>query len=238
MKYKTGLLSGPPPMLRFGDYLKPALPPIPDAFGHQGLIGPKDWGMLLNDTYGDCTVAGAMHCVMLWNKITGRGVHFTNLDAKEDYFTITDGADDGADMVQVAKYWQKTGFRDSLARRHKIVAYVSVDPILSHIDAAAYLFDAVGLGIKVGQKEEDEFEAGEPWLVPGPVDGLHYVPMIGKADYRKIVTWGGLQDVGEDWLESNVDQVVAMISSEALMNGKSSEGFDMTALTTDLHNLV
>jgi hypothetical protein len=248
MRYKTGRNPSPkPPKLWFWDYLLEAkLPPVPTTFGHQNLYAPRGWGMLANDRVGNCAIAGPDHCVMVFNKIAGRRVHFTAADAIDDYSAITGynpddpSTDTGADMVQVADYWRKTGLRDNRNNRHKIVAYLHVDPTnLAHVDAACYLFEAVGLGIQVGSAEENEFMHARPWVTPGSdSNGGHYVPMIGKdADYRKVVTWGGLQDVGEDWLGTQLTEVVAMVSEEALISGKSAEGFDMAALQADLQAL-
>lgn len=194
--------------------------------------------MLGNDHLADCTVAGAMHCVMLWNKIAGRDVGFSNLDAQDDYFAMTRGKDTGVDMITQADYWRKTGFRDMTAQRHQIVAYVQVPNEPDYIDAACYWFDAVGLGVVVGDSEEWAFIHHLPWSAPGEGTEYHYVPMVGKNGYRKVVTWGGLQDIGPKWMESNVKEIVAMISREALLNGKSAEGFDMNALRTNLNELT
>ncbi len=248
MRYKTGRNPSPaPPRLWFWNYLFEAkLPAVPPTFGHHNLFAPSAWGMLANDQAGDCVIAGSMHAVMLFNKVAGHRVHFTAADAIDDYSALTGynpddaSTDVGTDMVAAADYWRKTGFRDNRNVRHKIVAYLHVDPKnLDHVDAACYLFGAVGLGIAVGPAEQNEFEHARPWLAPGyGSTGGHYVPMVGKdAQYRKIVTWGRLQDVGEDWLNSQLSEVVAVVSEEALTSGKSSEGFDMAALQADLQAL-
>lgn len=248
VKYKTGLVRAPaPPKLELKSYLLPeALPPLPPVFGHQSIYAPRDWGMLNNNQIGDCTVAGAMHVVMLWRALAKKWVTFTPLDALEDYSAITGytpynpSTDTGADMVQVAKYWQSRGFRDSQANRHTILAYLHIDPAnLEHIDTACYLFEAVGLGVSVGDEEEQAFVDSDPWGNPdSPVSGYHYVPMIGKnPQYRQVITWGGLQDITENWLKAKCTEVVAIISDENLINGKSAEGFDLDRLEHDLTEL-
>lgn len=51
---------------RFSDFAKTAqMPAPPRNFGHNRLV--KTWGMLGNDTAGDCVFAGAAHEIMLWN---------------------------------------------------------------------------------------------------------------------------------------------------------------------------
>ncbi len=196
--------------------------------------------MLGNDRIGDCTVAGAMHAVMLWRSVIDRPIRFTTLDATEDYFAITGGKDVGADMVTVAQYWRDTGFRDSLANRHKILAYLHVDAAnLHNIDAACYLFDVVGLGVMVGNEEERAFINRQPWTNPrSTTDTYHYVPMVGKdGKYRYVVTWGGLQAITEEWFKAKVNEVVAVLSDENMISGKTLEGFDADALEADLEAL-
>jgi hypothetical protein len=242
---KYGLLPAPqPPVLRFGSYLKTAqLRPVPAVFGHQSIYPADGWGMLLNGGHGaisDCTVAGAMHCAMLWNKIAGKDVSFTDTDASEDYFAITGGTDTGADMVSAAQYWQKTGFRDATGARHKIFAFMAVDPQnLDSVFRAAYEFDAVGLGIQMPSSAQRQFIYNRPWsnvLLGENIDGYHYVPLMGHAfnGNAVVVTWGRTQEVELSWLGRNLVECVAMISEEVLVGGKSPEGFDMSALQDDL----
>ncbi len=246
MIYKTGLLRGPQPQLHFKSYfLEHRLPPIPAVFGHQHLFPKDGWGMLGNQRIGDCTIASAMHCSMLFNKIVNQNVRFTDLDAQDDYSAVSGyipgdiTTDGGANMVQVCSYWQKTGMRDSHNNRHKIVAYLAVDhKYLDRVFAAAYLFDAVKLGVQIPSSAERQFMAGRPWanVAGDEIAGYHDVPMVGRLANGNIavVTWGALQEVEQSWLAVNLNEAVAVVSEESLANGKSSEGFDISALLDDL----
>ena len=244
--FRCGLKFSPqPPRLRFSTYLMAAaLPAVPDSFGHQSLIPVDGWGMLLNDSVGDCTIAGAMHTSMLWNRIAGRQVHFTNTDAIEDYSAVSgyvsgdESTDQGADMVAVAAYWKNTGMRDDTGARHQIGAYLSIDPKnIDHICAASYLFGAVGLGINLPSSAERQFMNGLPWdVVPGDSnEGGHFIPLVsrGPAGYG-VVTWGKLQTMTPAFASAYIEEAIAYLSPEMLVNGKSAEGFDMAALQYDL----
>ena len=55
--------------LAFGDYLTPGLPPPPPSA--DWTKGITSWGMMLNDTLGDCTIAGAAHAIQVWTANTG-----------------------------------------------------------------------------------------------------------------------------------------------------------------------
>ena len=51
------------------------LPTPPSVFGHYELI--TNWGMLGNDEWGDCALAGACHQTMLWTKEGGKQAPFS-----------------------------------------------------------------------------------------------------------------------------------------------------------------
>ncbi len=234
------------PRMRFGTYLRESqLLPIPATFGRTGLFPRVGWGMLGNDQFGDCTICGAMHASMCWNKIVGRDVRFTTLDAQEDYSAVTgyisgdDSTDTGADMQQVASYWRDIGMRDAHSNRHKIGAYLSGNPDnFDHLYAGCYLLGPVGLGITVPQIAGQQFDAGEPWhIVPGsPDDGYHYVPLIDHMPNGNalVVTWGAQQEVEQAWLAKYLKEVVYYVSEEMLINGVSPQGFALVDLMDDL----
>ena len=248
--FKLGLkFSDTPSLLRFGDYLNAAkLPAVPDAFGHANLIERKSWGMLGNDDIGDCTIAGAMHAVMLWKRIAKSSATFSTADALDDYrdacgYVIGDPrTDQGGDMLSVASYWRQTGMRDTSVGRHMITAYMNLDAgNLDHLDLACYLFDAVGLGVELPHSAESQFRAGEPWSVVSndPLEGGHYIPYIQKTgNIRQVVTWGGLQDVTEAWLRKYLREVMVYVSPEYLVDGKSPLGFAMQELLDDLEEIT
>lgn len=251
MQFKTGLKFSPkPPEFRLADYIdKAALPKAPAVFGHANMIGRKKWGMLGNDEVGDCTIAGAMHAVMLWTGIAGTPAQFSTQDALDDYENACGyvpgdpDSDQGGDMVTVAKYWRNTGMRDTTTRRHQIAAYLAINANnLDHLDLAAYWFDAVGLGVELPTSAERQFINGDPWSVMDNdgTEGGHYIPYVQKVadNTRQVVTWGGLQDVEEAWLRKYLREVVVYISSEYLVEGKSPLGFDMSALRDDLQELA
>lgn len=244
LKHRCGYRPSPNPSpLRFGAYVNAAaLPATPQIFGHYSLIGAKAWGELDNNRIGNCTIVGPMHCVMLWNAIAGQHIKFTALDADGDYAAVSGwngslATDIGCDPTTVAEYWRTIGVRDCTDTRHKIASYFSISPTnIEHIYAAAYLFDAVGLCVNMPSSAEGQFDAGEPWTVVAgdTIEDGHYVPLVGRdASYSKIVTWGALQDVTEEWLSKYLIEVVGIVSPEYLVNNKSPLGFDLGALMAD-----
>lgn len=181
--------------------------------------------MLGNNVIGDCTVAGADHIEMLWERQAGRSVTFTDQDATDDYsaFGYIPGrmdTDNGADMLTVAQYWQTTGMRDCTGQRHRIAAFASIvgsdsgSPDLGHVYQCAYLFGACGIGINLPDNAETQFENGEVWTVEPDAasDGYHFVPVIGRSPQGLLfVTWGKACWMTEDFFRVNCKEAVAYL---------------------------
>ncbi|WP_051193877.1 hypothetical protein [Nocardia jiangxiensis] len=245
-EYKLGLNDSPDEAfpLKLGSYLKTsALPKIPGSFGHEQLIA--DWGMLGNDEVGDCVIAGSDHEAMLWNAAAGNPIpEFTTETALADYSAITGfnpadpTSDQGTDMATAAEYRKNTGMIDAAGNRHKIAAYLELEPgNLNELAAATYLFGAVGIGITVTDIAQEQFAAGKPWSfrLGGDVMGGHYVPVVARRNgYFVVVTWGKLQKMTWAFYVQQSMRAIAYVSDEYLHNGESPEHFDKAALLRDL----
>jgi hypothetical protein len=229
--------------LRFGAYLNAtALPPLPATFGHDTLI--STWGVLGNDDYGDCVWAGAAHETILLTTEAGNGATFTDTSVLSDYTAVTGfnpndpSTDNGTDMQVAAEYRRTTGILDANGNRHKIAAYLALEPgNLTDLYLAAYLFNAVGIGIKFPNSADTQFDAGKSWdVVPGAVIvGGHYIPLLARrADGLHIITWGRNQVMTENFLKTYCDEAVAYVSKENLINQKSPDGFAYNDLISDL----
>src|SRR6202035_3127836 len=72
--------------LLFRTYVQEAALPTPPAqFGHETLFGPKAWGMLGNDEWGDCAWAGPAHETMILTTEGGHAASFTTAGVLSDY---------------------------------------------------------------------------------------------------------------------------------------------------------
>src|ERR1700739_3300585 len=112
--------------LQFANYLTAALPPAPVSYDWGSKV--KQWGMMKNDTVGDCTCAAAGHLIMEWTAETGILVTPTDTQIIKAYSAITGynpstGANDnGAVETDVLNYWRQSGIA-----KHKIGAYVAIE---------------------------------------------------------------------------------------------------------------
>jgi hypothetical protein len=235
--------------LLFSKYVKPQeIPTPPDQFGHETLFAPKAWGMLGNDQWGDCAWAGPAQETMLLTKEGGNGVDFAEAGVLSDYSAGTgfdpnagppgnNPTDQGSNVRDVLKYRVNTGIVDAKGSRHKIGAYVALEPKnLNQIYQALYLFQVVGIGIQFPDSAMDQFHNGQPWsVVPGAkVEGGHYVCCVAKRDNIDVVTWGALQPMTPEFFATYCDEAWAYISTEDLNNGVDPDGFSLQQLKADL----
>jgi hypothetical protein len=225
------------------------LPSVPSRFGHG--FAYADWKMLGNDRYGCCVWAGAAHEHMLINKVVHRtDVPFDDDAVLGDYAAATGfdpndpSTDKGTDVHAALSYRRKTGIADSNGQRHRIGAYVALDPkSWEHLEQAAYTFGAVGIGVEFPSSAMDQFNAGEPWdVVHGSkIEGGHYVPTVGSVaspDEVTVLTWGKRQVMTRAFYERYNDEAWAYITDEELRgDGKGLHGFDLEKLNSYLSAL-
>jgi hypothetical protein len=234
--------------LRYVHYRKGPLPAHPAQFGHENLIGATAWGMLGNDSVGDCVFAGSDHETMLWTTEAGDPAAFGPDQAIADFSAVTGyipgkpETDQGTDVRQALQYRQATGLIDAKGARHKIGAFLALEPgNIDHLLEALYLFGAVGIGLEVPQSAEDQFGAGKPWSVAHGkqnILGGHYVPLVADRGNLVVVTWGRLQQMTLQFYEKYCDEAWAILSPEMLKGGVSLEGIDLAALQTDLQEVA
>jgi hypothetical protein len=217
------------------------LPKIPQDFGHEMVVPARGWGMNLNDQLGDCVIAGAYHEHLLWNLTNGRTFNYTDRQVLRMYEDIagydpkrpeTDG---GTDMAAAASYRRTRGIPDKSGHRHKIDAYVALEPgNWEQLRVCIYLFGAAAIGMLFTDQNWDQYQHGRPWdsVAGAKADGGHYVPAVGdRQGIISCVTWGSLQGMTRKCYDKQVDEALGYVSKEYLnRKGKTPEGFDMPAL--------
>lgn len=229
------------------------LPKPPARFGHGTMF--HDWQMLGNGPddsvqpgfqgAGNCVFAGGGHETMETNKLAGKIIPITGKQAISDYSTVTgyvigdDNTDQGTNVRDALKYRRRTGLLDAAGKRHKIGAYVALDPKdYEQLVEAAYVFSAVGVGIEFPESAMAQFDNGEPWdVVPGArIEGGHYIPLFGRSSLNVlgVVTWGRRQAMTRAFAQEYIDEAWAVVFPEELRNGKTERGMDLTQLTSAL----
>lgn len=235
--------------LLFHDY-RVATEEIPIAkIGYHHDI-PEPIGMLGNDQWGDCVFAGAAHETMLWNATQARTVTFDDTAVLGDYGAVTGfdpsdpSSDQGTVVHEALDYRRHTGISDANGARHKLGAYVSLEPGNWHeLLEALEAFEAVGIGFEFPDYAMDQFNAGKPWAYRpgGNIEGGHYVPVVGRPHVATIsvVTWGRIQPMTRKFFSTYCDEAWGLLSLEMLdATGLSVEGVDLARLQADIAALT
>ncbi len=208
----------------------------------------KNWGMMLNDTIGDCTVAACGHQIQQWTANAGTEKTPTDqailkaYEAVSGYRPGNPQTDAGADMLTVLKYWRKTGISGD-----KIGAFTFVDPAnFDHVRAATWLFGGtyLGLAMPVSAQKQQVWDVPQGGAVgdgaPGSWGG-HAVLIAGYSpEGLLVVTWGQLKLMTWDFLKTYAQEAYAIVSKDFL-NGKGqtpNAGLDLAALNADLKTVA
>jgi len=232
--------------LRLGSYLtaKLALPPTMMNWAKPVL----SWGMMGNDTYGDCTCAAAGHMIMEWTANNGDEVIIPDKNIITFYNHFAHGNPDaGANMLDVLKFWRQAGLDN-----HKIQAFVSLEPH-NNVEAqdAVNLFGNcyIGLALPDFAVAPGTDFLKNPWVVPpqGPIGDAtpdenngHCVPAVGYDQHNiYVVTWGIVKSMSWQFYNTYMDEAYAVLSPD-WFNSKTRqtpEGLDITTLIKDLQEI-
>ena len=221
----------------FAMYTKNNLPKPPRSFDYSTRV--SNYPMALNDTYGDCTVAGVVHMLQLaYAEVNEIFEYPGDVAVKDEYFRLTGGADTGMVERQVLDVWMKEGIFGT-----KISAYAPVN-IKNRMEMATaiYLFGSVYLGMEMPASAEKQFEDNQPWHLTRndePPTGGHCVVATGVNRFGvDIITWGATESMTWEWWEKYgseawvvIPEVFTEIDHGPIWN------IDLLNLQKDLHDL-
>lgn len=257
-RYKLGKKPARPgaAKLRLSTYLpKDTIKGIPPVFGYQKDVAV--WGMLGNDTVGDCAEADAWHQTMLLNseQIPPRLIDVTDQTAIQTYSAVTgfdpsqtDAAgnnptDQGTDVLQLAEYRRTVGLTDAAGTVHRVGAYLALDQgNVSQLRAAIYLFGgAVSIGVQLPDSAQTQFQNGDAWspVAGAQIEGGHCITGVAGDNDGNIgvITWGAFQWMTSAFYRRYNDESIVYLSTEFLTASVSPEGFDLAQLTANMAEL-
>jgi hypothetical protein len=217
------------------DVYQTGKPPAPPSYVN--LPAVPGWRMCLNDTYGDCTVAGAAHAVMAWNAEVNKADHVpTDAEISSTYFALTGGADSGCVEADVLQTWQRDGLFGN-----RIAGYAPVRPgDVEGLHQAIAFYGAAYLGVALPASAQQQFANGAPWtVVPGsPIEGGHCVLAVGYSQSAVyVVSWGQTVAVSYPWLAKYLTETWAILPSEFVEAGHGPGAIDLVSLRRDLDAL-
>jgi hypothetical protein len=239
------------PALKLSDYIKADLanPPAAVSRPHPGF----QWGMLANDSIGDCVIAMMLHSIEDFHLDAGTPVPaFTDQDAISLYSAITGynpndpNSDRGTNETTAMHYWEHHGLRTSDHVDHQIVATVAVDPSnLNECRIAIDEFVDLQIGIALPLTAQGQTE----WTVvgngktghsaPGSWGG-HGIPYREyDADTFKCVTWGAELLLTVPFHQAYAQEAHVVVTKEMLSKtGVGPSGVAWDALIADIKVLT
>jgi hypothetical protein len=220
--------------LPLSNYMKASATAYPPVCAYERDI---QWGMLANDSLGDCTCADVLHHRMLQASVAHAGspLAFTDADAINIYRAVggydgTPATDNGAVMLDVQNYCKAN---------MPVQGFVTLDAgNLDQIKAACYIFGGVDIGLQVPAYIMN-VPAGGSWSDIGAdatIEGGHAVLACGygRSGFR-VVSWGTTYTANWQFWSQYVDEAYAWVSTDWIKaSGVSPAGIDMQALLADL----
>ena len=217
--YVAGALPAPPPSVR-----------VPGE--HYA------WGMLGNDTYGDCGVAGLEHGLEAQALVAHGIVNAppSATQAVDYYLAYTGGQDTGVVLSDFLNYTRQHGYYGEKVSAYAPVNHTSV----TEMRQAIALFDFAYTGIRVTARMEDEYAAGQDWTLESlnsETVGLHCVPATAYGSHRAtVITWGKLQPVAWAAYVAMMDEAWVVLTGE--LSQGDGRGINYTQLQADLNQLT
>ncbi len=219
--------------LRLARYLTPALPlPPPAVTNSQGITS---WGMMLNDTLGDCTIAGVAHAIQVWTLSKGSEVTVPDptvlqfYEQWDGYDPNNPGSDQGGVELDVLNDWRQNGFDG-----HPLLAFADPDTQDTlHVQQAIALFGGLYIGVQlpISAQTQDVWDVDtSPNGKPGSWGGhCVFVPDY-DATGLTCITWGAPKKMTWGFWGTYCDEAHALLSPD----WQPPAGFDMAALQADL----
>ncbi len=223
-----------------GEYLSPEnpLPTAPPEFDYANHVGA--FPMALNNTLGDCTIAGVIHLLQLAYGAIDQTFEYPGDDAvRSTYMELTGGADSGLAEADVLAYWQQNGLFGT-----KLAAFAPIhlrDTQL--LQDACFAFGGLYLGVELPQNAETQFQEGEPWHVVNPPQapiGGHCITAsgFGNDGDLAIETWGEETSATADWWATYGSEAWVILPEAWIEAGHGVlESLSISALTKDMELL-
>ena len=226
--------------LKLSNYLTTALAPPPPA--KDWTAGQSNWGVMLNNSLGDCTIAGAAHAIQVWSKNSLTESTVTDADvlaayeAWDGYNPANPATDNGGIELNVLNNWRNLGLAG-----HKLTAFASVTPSnQTEVQQAINLFGGVYIGVSLPITAQSQ----NIWDVdltrgvqsePGSWGGHCVFVVAYDQTGLTCITWGTLKKMTWAFWHNYCDEAYALFGQD-WVNAKSMapSGFDAEQLLADL----
>jgi hypothetical protein len=201
--------------------------------------------MMMNDTLGDCTIAGVGHAVQVFTANTG-GLVTVPDPTIESYYEKWDGyvpgdpgTDNGGVELDVLNDWQKQGFAG-----HVLTAFADPKPAkLVEVHQSIALFGGVyiGLSLPLTAQTQDVWDVvpgGGSKSRPGSWGGhCVFVPQYDPSGFT-CITWGQLKTMTLAFWKKYCDEAHTLLGQDWITAKGSPAGFNLAQLQADLKAIV
>jgi hypothetical protein len=228
------------------------LPPPPASVNYTNKM-PAQFGMMLNDTLGDCTCAAFYHAYQVWTfNAQKKEVTEPDKDVEQLYIQACGynpskgGEGPGGNEQHVLQFLLTKGapFGPAGKSRHKILGFVEVDPRNTD-DVKRTINDcgAAYIGFNVPQNIMPQGQ--EPpavWTVDpsnSQIIGGHAVVLPGyDAEGAIVISWGQLYKMTWPFFAKFVDEVYAIADQSWIdAGGKTPAGMTLAELEQQMQGL-
>jgi hypothetical protein len=200
------------------------------------------WGMLGNDQYGDCGVAGLEHGFMADAGITGiTETPATTEQATGYYLTYDNNQDNGVVLSAYLGYVRQKGYYGRTVSAYAPVGVHDIPTLQFAVDAYGFAYT----GINVTQAMMDAVQSSSPgwsWTsqdAAGEPIGGHCIPVVGYDDNNLYaVTWGQVIAISYPAWHTMSSEAWAVLTGELLAKGGDNRGVNLAALQSDLNRLA
>lgn len=223
-----------PRTIQLAKHFNPTAAPIPPAARWDAPI--DDWGVMGNDTYGNCVIVTAAHAILTWRA-----------NELDDNRRITDnavielsrtmGALNGYNILDRLKYWRNEGMWTDYLWMYAQTPTTNVELL----KAVIYEFGLadIGLALPNAWRNAAIWDTGTGRDYRAGSWGLHSVPIVGyDQQYAYIATWGKLQPMTWPAVTTYCDEAYALISGFWLANaGTTPSGFNLETIRAELDTI-
>ena len=225
--------------LALGAYLTRALPPPPPAA--DWTKGITSWGMMRNDTLGDCTIAGVAHAIQIWSANTGNTITVPDATV-ESYYEKWDGyvpgnpnTDNGGVELDVLNDWQKQGFAGNVLLAFADPKYSNLVEIRQSIALFGGVY--IGLALPISAQKQDVWDVaptGGASARKGSWGGhCVFVPKYDQHGFT-CITWGSVKTMTIAFWKKYCDEAHTLLGQDWLSAKGAPSGFNQAQLLADL----
>ena len=238
------------------DHLPPEVPdlavfaekpiPIPPV----GVALPEakgGWPMALNDTYGDCTIAGALHVDQAGAIVTDQEwTYCGDADVEQTYFGLTGGEDTGLQLPSVLRPWYSPGIFGS-GKSFASGGYASLNvKNTTLVKQSIWIFGNAYIAVNLPMPAQQQFrtDGSGVWDLTGTdadeqIEGGHCVAPVGyTAEGVIAITWGSWVLITWKWWNTYVVGAYAVIPPAFVERGGDARGFNLPAIDSFVQQLA